>query len=116
MDSTTEIILKIIGWVLAPFLSFLVGWLASRVKKSKKQKETEEIEMLAIKEALKAVLKNILRDDHEFFTAKQRYCSPSDKQEVEIVYQCYHKLGGNGLGTQFRNDILSLPDSDTSQH
>lgn len=110
MDAV-DIILKVIGWVVSPILSFTVGWLVStqRKNKEKKQKDVEEVNVL--KEASKAILKNMIRDDHEYFT-RQGYCSPPDKQEVEIIYQCYLKLGGNGVGTQFRNDILSLPDSD----
>ena len=109
MDAV-DIIVKVIGWVVSPILSFIVGWLVStqRKNKEKKQKDIEEVNVL--KESTKAILKNMIRDDHEYFT-RQGYCSPPDKQEVEIIYQCYLKLGGNGVGTQFRNDILSLPDS-----
>ena len=107
---TADVIFRIAGWVVPAILSFIVGWLVSAQKRYKQKKQESVEEVMILKEATKAILKNIIRDDHEFFT-RQGYCSPADKQEVEIIYQCYSKLGGNGVGTQFRNDILSLPDS-----
>ena len=111
---TVDIIVKVIGWIVSPILSFLVGWLVSTQRKNKEKKQEAVEEVNVLKEASKAILKNMIRDDHEFFT-RQGYCSPSDKQEVEVIYQCYLRLGGNGVGTQFRNDILSLPDSDPNR-
>ena len=107
---TLDVILRIAGWIVAPILSFVVGWLVSTQKRYKQRRQESVEEVNILKEATKAILKNIIRDDHEFFT-RQGYCSPADKQEVEVIYQCYTRLGGNGVGTQFRNDILSLPDS-----
>ena len=34
-------------------------------------------------------------------------CTVEVKQTAERIYKAYHGLGGNGVGTEMRNDILN---------
>lgn len=37
------------------------------------------------------------------------YTPLEDKETVERVYTAYHALGGNGVGTEIRNKVISSP-------
>ena len=63
-----------------------------------------------IKDSVKLILLRMLQDDHAFY-GERGYCPIGEKAEVQKVYDCYHNLGGNGMGTQMRTDIIELPDS-----
>lgn len=114
-------ILGVVLAVITPVISFFFGRLTKKLDKVEREKEelqkkekarTEEelIERKAMKEALKSILKSTLKQDHEYYL-EQGYCSTSDKEEVDMIYNCYHNLGGNGLGTSMYKDIIKLPDS-----
>lgn len=104
------IVLKILGMIISPILTLLIGFLAAKLRENKKAKEDSMKEIADIKESVKLILLRMLQDDHAFY-GERGYCPIGEKAEVQKVYDCYHNLGGNGMGTQMRTDIIELPDS-----
>ena len=108
-----SIILTAISTILGFISSFLVNVLLMKYKQDKKREEQEKVDEKLLRDADRHLLRRALKEDHDFYM-HQGYCSIDDKEEVEHTYQTYHGLGGNGLGTSLRNDIMALPDYPTS--
>lgn len=104
-----SILLTALSAVLGFISSFLVNVLLMKYKQDKKKEKQEIVDEKLLRDADRHLLRRALKEDHEFYI-NQGYCSVEDKDEVEHTYQTYHGLGGNGLGTSLRNDILALPD------
>lgn len=64
--------------------------------------------ILANQEGTKTLLRSRLYDIHER-TVENGYCPDDRKRETEQVYTSYHALGGNGVGTQYYQEILNAP-------
>ena len=64
--------------------------------------------ILANQEGTKTLLRSRLYDIHER-TVEKGYCPDERKSETERVYTAYHALGGNGVGTQYYQEILNAP-------
>lgn len=110
-----DTILEIVAGVAIAILSGALGALGSKISQMKaaleKEKEEKANEDVAIKEAVKEMLRKSLKDDYEFYT-EQGFCSIVDKDEVERIYKIYHEqLHGNGRGTKYYNAVMELPES-----
>lgn len=57
--------------------------------------------------ALKLLLKHELKEYHAIFV-KRGHISSEELSEFIEIYETYHNLGGNGMGTRLYNDILKL--------
>lgn len=55
-----------------------------------------------------SLLRNELVRIYEKYT-KLGYCPSYMKENVNDMYQSYHKLGGNGMITTMVNEIYKLP-------
>lgn len=62
-------------------------------------------------EAHREVLKDRLEQMHAFFT-KRGYITPSELDKASSMYESYHRLGGNGVGTRMYEDMMALPIKD----
>lgn len=116
---TTDIVLQLLGIVATPTLTFVIGMLASKIKKmkttSEENEKQRELEWQAMKETCKETLRSILKEDYEFYTT-QGWCSVEDKEEVTRVYKLYcNGLHGNGRGTRYYNGVISLPEHDPNE-
>ena len=109
MDAMT-IVFKILGMIIPPILTLLIGFLAAKLKENKKAKEDSMKEIADIKESVKLILLRMLQDDHAFY-GERGYCPIGEKAEVQKVYDCYHNLGGNGTGTNQINRLEQLPNA-----
>lgn len=98
-----------ISTVTSTILGLIIGVLSTRIRNYKKTKTHQDEDMALIKDAQRHLLRQSLKDDHEYFTCLG-YCPVADKEEVEKTYETYHGLGGNGMGTNLRNNIMVLPD------
>lgn len=106
MESLLPTIVSVVlGFVSSFLLHIVITKFNSDKNKLKQDCEDQKLR----READMHLLRRALREDHEYYT-KRGWCSVQDKDEVEHTYQTYHGLGGNGLGTALRNDIMALPD------
>lgn len=90
----------------------LVGWLAAWFKKRKKEDELRNAEYNALKQAMIAILHDRL------YQACTHYITlgyiPISKYEeirdnMKLIYEAYHALGGNGTGTDIYERFKALP-------
>lgn len=74
-------------------------------------KNNEEIKMdlQLCKMGLQAVIKNTLKTRYEKWLAES-YAPLDAKDDLERMYQVYHKLGANGVMDSLREKFLELPD------
>ena len=110
-----EIALKILGWVVAPICTLIIGALWTKLheyKKNSKERDYEEkIKHDAMFEACKFMLRELLKDDYEFHVEQEGWCSIEDKAYIQAIYDTYHTgLHGNGQGTRYYEAIMALPE------
>ena len=66
--------------------------------------------MQLCKLGLQAVIKNTLKNRYEKWIREGQ--APLDaKDDLERMYQVYHKLGANGVMDSLREKFLALPDA-----
>lgn len=95
-------ILKIIMGYIIPFiLGGTIGFISTKLKKSKKRDE-------AIEEAVQALLRNELIRRYREYEQKGEL-SILDKENVEAMFVQYENLGGNGTVKQLMTEVLQLP-------
>lgn len=79
----------------------------------KKRSKTEEDlinDMQLCKLGLQAVIKNSLKTRYEKWII-EGYAPLDAKDDLERMYQTYHKLGANGVMDSLREKFLELPDA-----
>lgn len=62
--------------------------------------------MDALKEGMRTMLRGRLVDLHAQHVITGAGCPEAVKTEAQRVYEAYHALGGNGVGTQLYKEIL----------
>ena len=90
----TEFVIKY--WAQFGF-SILTGAIAALYKKFR-----------AVKRGQIAILHNALFKECKFYLA-QGSISTDALDNIIILYEAYHALGGNGTGTKLYKDVLALP-------
>ena len=65
-------------------------------------------EYIGLKNGLKALLRNEIVRIYETYS-KMGYCPSYMKENVNEIYNNYHKLNGNGMATSMLNEINKLP-------
>lgn len=95
-------------------LSFgaLVGSLKYWMDKRKKEDARRDAENMAMKQAMLAILHDRLYNECTYYLTLG--CIPIDKAEeimnnVKLMYEAYHTLGGNGTGTNIYERFCRLP-------
>lgn len=91
-----EAFITVLSAVVAPLTGLLV-WQMQRLI-TKKDNDSK---------ALKLLLRVMMEDKHEKFM-NQHYISSDELAEFSEMYEVYHKLGGNGRGTVWMNDLNEL--------
>lgn len=77
-----------------------------RVEKEKAEKENE-----LVRSALRSLLRSeLMRTHHQ--AVRVGHASTQDKEVMERTYQSYHMLGGNGIATNFHDEMMALPTID----
>jgi len=87
--------------VLIAILTWVVKRTTSRVKHEQEQNE-------AMRDGMRALLMRQIQQDCEAVIAEGT-ASVETKTAIEGMYQAYHKLGGNGIITNLRDQMMCLP-------
>lgn len=66
-------------------------------------------QVLSIRRGLRAILRADIIRLYNKYHDELEWCPVYVKQALEEEYQEYHKIGGNGVGTQMYESIMSLP-------
>ncbi len=91
-----ELITSCISIVLTGLSSYMV-WHAQNVVKRKTNND----------KAMMLLMRRELRELHDKHM-EDGYISSDDLGEFEEIYEVYHGLGGNGVGTVWKNDVERL--------
>lgn len=114
-----DFVLIILPIILTGATTFLVFLLERRIKardtaEAIKEKEREKRELErgkeygAIKDGITAILRDrIIQADMHF--TERGFATVSQKDNLQMMYTAYHKLGGNGIVTQSYDHIMSMP-------
>lgn len=94
--------------VLLWAVTAVVGWLAGRLSAMARHSRDEDA---ALKQGVRALLRSeLMRTHHE--AMRQGWCTTTDKEVMERMYQDYHALGGNGIATTLHDEMMRLPTRD----
>lgn len=76
--------------------------------------EKQEAQITDVQLGMQASLKNDLKIRYDAWI-KRGYAPIDAKDDLERMYQVYHKLGANGVMDAHRENFLALPDSKGSK-
>ncbi len=63
---------------------------------------------IGLRNGMRSLLKNEIIRTYETYI-KLGYCPSFIKENIREIYESYHKLKGNGMGTSMVNEIYKLP-------
>ena len=106
MDMLWEFIVKY--WLEFAF-GLIVAALGIFYRKMAKQIKDDREKNKAIEDGLKALLRNELILAYNLYVVDKKYCPVYGKENVNAMYDAYHRLGGNGTITQLKEQIDNLP-------
>lgn len=92
--------------VIVAILSIVVNKIAKKVEKNNEQNRTETS---AIKEGVKALLRDRLLQGYKHYINNIGYADESDRSNMENIYKQYRGLHGNGDMKDLRKTFRRLP-------
>ena len=99
-------------WITKYWLEWLFGLLVAGLgiayRHLSKQVRIERQEQEAIRDGMRSLLRRQITIDCEA-AFRDGWCSVNTRTSIEEMYNAYHGLGGNGVITGLRNQMLSLP-------
>ena len=93
-----------IEWLFGIIAACLIGAYRSLQKRVNK----EIIEHTAVKNGMRSFLRRQIIADCEDAIIKG-YATTRLKDSIDDMYESYHALGGNGVVTQLKNQVMNLP-------
>lgn len=123
MNTPPEILLQLFLSMFSVVATAVIGiWVhritrradAASKEEEKRKEEAEKAELLRKEEydALKDGLTALLRDSiiqADVRLTEQGFATVHQKDSLQMMYESYHRLGGNGIVTQSFNHIKSIP-------
>lgn len=119
---TMQIVLTTFSIVLTAAIGLVVKRMndhneEQKNEENRREKEVKEAERLrreeydALKDGIIAILRDrIIQADIHF---SERKCATiSQKDNIQMMYDAYHRLGGNGIVTKSYRHIMELPVTD----
>ena len=100
-----QFVLQHLGELLFTALS---GFLAGAYRNLSKRIKEQEEERKAVKDGLLAMLHDRLYQACLHYLS-QGWIDDDGLKNLEYLYRSYHKLGGNGTGTELYNRAKALP-------
>ena len=101
-----------IEWVVKYWLQWVFGLiiagLTAYCRHLSKAVKAEREKQAALREGMRSLLKRQIIMDCEQAIA-QGYCPAATKDPIEDMYCSYHALGGNGVVTSIKAQMMDLP-------
>jgi len=104
----TGVFYQVLAGVLGFACTSLITLFASHIRKAKGKADKVNRDFELMKSGMMYLLKAQLKADYEYYN-KQGFCSVEDKEDYSNLYHTYHELGGNGLGTNLYDLVMSMP-------
>lgn len=112
----TEFWVQILLTTFSVVLTAIVGTSVKKiVDRNKRQDELtekklmdERNEMIAMRDGIKAILRDrIIQADIHFSNTKD--LSAEQEENIQLMYEAYHALGGNGVVTNAYKHLMAIP-------
>lgn len=90
-------------WVfglLIAILTFVVRTLSARIRKQQEENK-------ALRDGMRSLLRRQIIADCEQ-AIKEGFCETKTKDTIEDMYESYHALGGNGVITRLKDQVMNL--------
>ena len=94
--------------ILQGLMTIIVGYVGIKIKKHEDDKEKERKESEAIKNGIRAVLRDRIVQAYNHFSSKGKI-KIEELENISNMYIAYHNLGGNGVVTSIYNKVLEIP-------
>ncbi len=96
------------GIVLTALVGLSVKSLQKRENTKQKEREEDRLRDIAIEQGLRAMLRDRILQACEYH-GKLGYAEAKARTNMQMMYEAYHQLGGNGVVTDAYNDFRELP-------
>lgn len=100
--------MEIFLMLLQAVVTIIVGYVGLKIKKRENDKEKERKESEAIKNGIRAVLRDRILQAYNHFSVKGKI-QIEELENISNMYIAYHNLGGNGVVTSIYNKVLEIP-------
>lgn len=100
--------MEVILMILQAIITILVGYVGVKLKMHEKSKEREKLEQEAIRNGIRAVLRDRIVQAYNHFS-RQGKIKIEELGNISNMYVAYHNLGGNGVVTSIYNKVLKIP-------
>lgn len=109
----TSAFTSILVFIITGVLTLLVKQLKD-MRRAIETREHEEFERrrkhdTAVDEGLRAVLRSSITDAYERYVQQGELLSVERKRVIELEHDAYRNLGGNDVGDQMYEEILTVP-------
>lgn len=108
----TEIIIQIGMTAFSVILTAGIGIAMKRIMARYKEQDEREAKRAVENEAMKNGMRAILRDriiQADIRFTNIGYIGAEQKENINLLYEAYHQLGGNGVVTTAYNHLMSMP-------
>ena len=100
--------MEIFLMLLQAVVTIIVGYVGLKIKKREEEKEKEIEESEAIKNGIRAVLRDRILQAYNHFSRIGKI-QIEELENISNMYIAYHNLGGNGVVTSVYNKVLQIP-------
>lgn len=106
-----DVLTMALQWAVPAVLGGMLGWLLKLIKDMRRKAEREENEqnekMDALCEGVRSLLRTELVHIHSKHVENDVPMKLTDREYLERTYDAYHRLGGNGTGTELYNAVIA---------
>ena len=100
-----------VQWLFGLIIAALTAYCRHLSKTVKSEREKQK----ALRDGMRSLLRRQIIVDCEE-AIRQGYCPTPTKDTIEDMYLSYHALGGNGVVTNLKNQMLDLPTVRSDEH
>lgn len=106
-----DILTEVIKWAIPAVLGGALGWALSIIKDMKRKADQERADdnekLDALCEGVRSLLRTELIRTHDKHVKNGVEMTLTDREYLERTYDAYHRLGGNGTGTELYNATIA---------
>ena len=100
--------LEVFLMLLQAVVTLIVGYVGVKLKKREREKDKEREEQEAIRDGIRAVLRDRILQAYNHFS-RQGKIQIEELENISNMYIAYHNLGGNGVVTSIYQKVLEIP-------
>lgn len=107
-----KVVITMPEWIVKYWVEWVFGiitaGLLAYIRHLSKQIKQERLEQQALRDGMRSLLRRQIIFDCES-AIKDGFCPASNKDTIEDMYKSYHALGGNGVVTNLKAQMMNLP-------